>query len=159
MGFLDLKSGAWGTSGGRAIGAPANAIASAAGANGYASTNTLIMRFSSTSDDADMVWTDSETLGTFCTISRAGVYSFSGSLSKSAGGFDTVAINAAAALSNTFTGAHIKAPSLISGAGDVRALSGGARLAKGDVVWVSAAASAAVSASTVLSRVQITRIS
>lgn len=154
-----IMSGAWASSGGVFFigggGVAGVAHAGATSPNGYGSTHTGIMRWTNTANSSQIVWTDSATLGTFGTVGKAGLYQFSGSLQKGAAGFDRVAVNAAAVLSNVFLGAHIKAPSLISGNGDVRALSGSAILAVGDVVWVSAESSAAINTSAFLSRVQV----
>jgi nitrous oxide reductase accessory protein NosL len=115
---------------------------------GYGSTNTKIMRWTTRTDGTDITWTDSAANGSYVTVTDAGTYAVSCTVQSGSAPIDRVAINAAAALSNTYSASHILAAGTVSTTGWTTSLAWVGELNAGDVVWVSSNGSKALSAST-----------
>lgn len=128
------------------------------GSNANGSTNTRIRRWDTrTSDGAELVWTDDSADGSYLTVTTAGIVAVTATFVASGTAATVLGINTAAALSNTYDGAHLRATqSFVNGVAQTATTWVG-EVSASDLIWISTfTASATGGTSTSLYRVDAT---
>jgi hypothetical protein len=146
-------------SGGIEFGAlPTLVVAKATGFTAYGSTNTRIARMPNRNDAGDITWTDSVTEGTYATLADGGTYTVDVIINNSSSP-DDYATNTSSSLSNVYDSAHIRGATTCGGVqARIQTMSWTSTAAAGDKVWISARGSQALTASTTVNTVSITRV-